>query len=92
MFRLTCVAEDEVSATLTLDGWVTGPWVAEILQECERYLARRHTVRLDLSGVRFADPQGLALLTAVHRRGVHLSGASSFLLWRGLTQPAEVLG
>jgi len=79
MFRITRMSEDEGSATLKVEGWVTGPWAAELRKECERYLARRHTVILELSGVRFADRRGIQALKAARRRGVRLCGASSFL-------------
>ncbi len=79
MLRITCRAEDDGSATLKLEGWVTGPWVEEITKECERYLVRRNTVILELSDVRFADRQGIKMLKAVSRQRVHLTGMSAFL-------------
>jgi anti-anti-sigma regulatory factor len=79
MLRITCIAEDEESATLKLEGWVIGPWVEELRNACERSVARRHTVILDLSEVRFADPQGIRTLKALSRHCVRFVGMSTFL-------------
>ncbi|HJY85133.1 MAG TPA: STAS domain-containing protein [Candidatus Binatia bacterium] len=79
MLRITCIAEDEESATLKLEGWLIGPWVEELRNECESYVARRHTVILDLSDVRFVAPQGIRTLKALSRHCVLFVGMSTFL-------------
>jgi hypothetical protein len=79
MLRITCIAEDEKSATLKLEGWAIGPWVDELRNACESYGARRHTVILDFSDVRFADRLGIQTLKALSHQRVLFVGMSTFL-------------
>jgi len=87
MLRITRVAEDDESATLKLEGRIVGLWVNELRRECEIYLARGSKVTLELSGVRFADHQGVKALKAMCGERVELMGASLFL--SGLLKEAE---
>jgi len=79
MLRITCIAENEQSATLKVEGWVIGSWVEELRHACESYVARRPMVILDLSNVRFVDPQGIRTLKALSRHCVLFVGMSPFL-------------
>ena len=65
MLKVTQVAQDNQSVTLKVEGRIVGPWVNELRQECGKCLARRSKIILDLSGVSFADDQGIKTLKAM---------------------------
>ena len=67
MFRITRIAEDETSVTLRIEGRLVGGWLDDLARECEPYRARRCRVNLDLSGVSFADEQGVVALGSIGR-------------------------
>jgi hypothetical protein len=72
MLRITEVGTD----TLRLEGRLTGPWVDEL-----RRLSAGRTLglKLDLSGLTFADAAGAALLRDLAARGVTIRDSSRFL-------------
>jgi ABC-type transporter Mla MlaB component len=65
--------------TLKLEGRLIGPWVAELKNACERHLATRRSVHLDLADVTFADRTGLELLLHLRAQGVTFLNCSPFL-------------
>lgn len=65
-------------ATLHLDGKLLGPWVDEVRTIVAR-LPPDDYVRLNLEGLSFADPNGIALLQELRRHGVELSGCSALI-------------
>lgn len=79
MFRITRLAEDTHSISLKLEGWLVGQWGHELRTECERALADKRTVLLDLSGVMFADQAGINTLRALRRNRVQLTSYSLFI-------------
>jgi hypothetical protein len=79
MLRISLVGEGAHGVTLRLEGRVVGPWVAELREACEKVLAEKRTLTLDLSEVLFATRAGLALLLDLSAQGVVLSGCSPFL-------------
>ena len=90
MFRITRLAEDTQSISLKLEGWLVGQWGHELCTECERALARRPTLVLDISGIMFADHQGINTLHSLLGPQVRLIGSSLFisgLLERGQDPP-----
>ena len=90
MFRMTRLAEDSHTISLKLEGWLVGQWSHELRTECERALARKPSLILDLSGIMFADHQGIETLHGLLGPRVHLIGSSLFisgLLERGQRSP-----
>ena len=79
MLKITHIAQDATQITLKLEGRLVGQWVTALKSECERYLARRSTILLDLSGVSFVDTQGLTTLKALRGQGVELISCSLFV-------------
>ena len=79
MLKITRIEEDAASITLRLEGRILGRWVAELQRECEKCVARRRNVILDVSGVSFADGPGIRVLEALIGEGIRLTGASLFL-------------
>ena len=70
MLRITAHDKPRV-LTFRLEGRLEGPWVTE-LEKCWRGTAAdtaRPTLRVDLSGVTFADAAGKAQLAAMRREG-----------------------
>ena len=66
--------------TLRLEGTLAGPWVKELLEECERVLAAHGRVRLDLSGLAFVDQEGARLLAGLPADQVQLANPSVFVV------------
>ncbi len=77
--RITRVAGTDGVARLSIEGRLTEAEVTELATSCEAYLAARHPLLLDLSGVTFVDAQALGVLHAVAQRGAVLTGCSPFL-------------
>ena len=65
-------------ATLNLDGKLLGPWVDEV-RTIVAGLHAEESVRLNLQGLSFADPNGIALLQELRRSGVELAGCSALI-------------
>ncbi len=85
MLRITRIAEDETSVTLRIEGRLVGRWIDELELECGQYMTNRCRVNLDLSGVTFADDQGIAALRAMGAGPVGLIKCSLFI--SGLLSP-----
>jgi len=80
MLRIWTDADDATgtspSLRLRLEGQVRGPWVAELARVVESVLERGITPTIDLAGVRFLDPQAVALLRSLRDRRVHIENCS----------------
>jgi anti-anti-sigma regulatory factor len=70
MLKIEAIETANGSRRLQLEGRLIGPWVVELRRACERALASRAGLVLDLSEVAFVDRDGLDLLCALDRRGV----------------------
>ncbi len=67
-------------AILHLDGKLLGPWVEEVRTVVAQVQAEAEdAVRLNLEGLSFADPNGIALLHELRRGGVELFGCSTLI-------------
>lgn len=76
MVRITAqLAEASGPTTLVVEGRLAGPWVEALRQE-----AARHTtgLRLDLTGLSYADAAGAALLTWLLAQGAELSASNAY--------------
>lgn len=78
MLRISVIESAESAVTLHLEGQVVGPWTAELGDTCERLLAERRRLTLDLGDVSLIDRPGLALLAELSRRSVALVRCSPF--------------
>ena len=80
MLRITRTEKAEAEINLTVEGRLVGEWVTELqtaaMMEANSEYTRMH---LDLSGVRFVDSQGLALLQRLLNQGIVLQGVSPFV-------------
>jgi RNA polymerase sigma-70 factor (ECF subfamily) len=79
MLRITRRTEDTEGTTLHVEGRITKAGAGELAAACEALMAQGGAVRLDLSGVRFADEAGAGALRVAAARGAVLAGASGFL-------------
>ncbi len=76
------------ASTLTIEGQVRGPWVAELRRAVAQAGAPGRAIHVDAAGVRFADSDGTALLRELARQGVTFVRTSPFvdhLLGRDIT-------
>jgi hypothetical protein len=55
------------------EGQVRGPWLDELRQSCEQWLAKGSALHLDLSDVSFIDMDGVALCRRLRDRTVHFA-------------------
>jgi hypothetical protein len=74
--RITQLSVANGRRTLQLEGRLVGPWVAELRRAAAEADA---PTTLDLSGVAFADAEGVAALRQLRAAGAELEGASGFL-------------
>jgi len=58
---------------------MVGPWTDEVRAVCERALATRADLALDLAGVEFVDSAAVTLLRELRARGARLVNTSPFL-------------
>jgi hypothetical protein len=69
--------------TFKLEGQVIGQWVDELRRVCEEALADngspRHCLVLDLDGLSFLDPAGVALFRELAARNVSFTNCSVFI-------------
>jgi ABC-type transporter Mla MlaB component len=69
----------EGAELLRIEGRLTRDDLPRLQQECASLLEAGLRLRLDLSGLQFADRAGIAALQALRGRGVTLLGASGFV-------------
>jgi ABC-type transporter Mla MlaB component len=79
VLRISIIDESDQSVRLSLEGWLTGPWVEELRSQSENALAGKKTVTLDLAKVWFVDPIGAALLRELTKGDVVLVNCSTFI-------------
>jgi ABC-type transporter Mla MlaB component len=76
MLRLT-IHDEQRPPTFQLEGRLAGPWVRELEQCWQGFLASRcePVVRVDLTGVTYIDAAGQACLAAMYRKGAEFIAA-----------------
>jgi ABC-type transporter Mla MlaB component len=79
MLRITQTQGASGKVNLTLEGRLVGPWVAELKSAVTAAGLSASSVNLELSGVRFVDTEGLALILGLQDQGVRLRDASPFV-------------
>jgi ABC-type transporter Mla MlaB component len=80
MLRVTrFAAREEDAETLRVEGRLTHQDLPRFHEACAGLLESGSRLRLDLSGLQFADRAAVATLQALRRRGAALVGASGFL-------------
>jgi ABC-type transporter Mla MlaB component len=79
MLRVTRLRSDESIDSLRVEGRLTQHDLPRFQEACAELLAAGRSLRLDLSGLQFADRDAVIELRALRRHGVSLVGASGFL-------------
>ena len=79
MLRITSVEDGNHKVELRLEGRVSGPWVSELGEACEKVLSGGNSLVLNLTEVSFLDGAGIDLLTSIQGRGVKLVDCSMFV-------------
>ena len=79
MLRINAAAEEGEEIVLEVEGWVAGAGVELLRREGAPYLRTGYRLVLDLEGVRFLDPKGLALLEEWSGEQLELRGGSPFI-------------
>jgi anti-anti-sigma regulatory factor len=79
MMRITLVSQTPQETVLQLEGWVAGEDVELLEADGYRCFQEARRLVLDVSGVKFIDTAGLALLQGWAGPRVELRGASAYL-------------
>lgn len=79
MMRITLVSQTPQEAVLRLEGWIAGEDVELLEAEGYRCFQQARRLELDLSGVKFIDTAGLALLQGWSGPRLELRNASAYL-------------
>lgn len=79
MLKITPDSGTAAGSVLRLEGRIAGPWIVELEHHCARLLDGGRALTLDLSGVSYVEARGVALLRALARRRVALTGTSAFV-------------
>ena len=79
MLRISVTGSDGDEVTLRLEGELRGPWVDEVRQSCDDFLARGGKLTLELSQVSFVDRAAIDLLKSLEARNVVLKDGSPFV-------------
>ena len=75
--QLDPVRED---LALVLEGRLAGPWVEELRTYCRRVLGtQQRCTMIDLTGVTFADAEGMTLLAQLWQQGVELRASGCLI-------------
>ncbi len=84
MLRITTRGTPDGPTVVGVEGRLVAGWVAELEETCERLLAARRTIRLDLGAVTYVDRTGVAFLRSLRAREIEVLNGSPFV--------AELLG
>jgi ABC-type transporter Mla MlaB component len=79
MLRITHAHPDARTASLRVEGRLTRADLPRLQQTCAELLAGGAQLQLELSGLQFADRDGVVTLRSLRSRGVALQGASGFV-------------
>ncbi len=89
MLRITPLEDPEAGTRrLILEGRLMGPWVGELQTAVHDAVSGPGPVHLDLSGVHYADAEGLTLLHRLVDQGIVLREVSPFV--QELLEPTSV--
>lgn len=80
MLKISEAGTVNETVVLKLEGRIAGPWVAEVLNACERFLSEHRALKLDLADVSFLDRIGTAAISSLKSRGVSLENCSPFVV------------
>jgi anti-anti-sigma regulatory factor len=79
MLRISVDQGPDNETRVRVEGSLVGPWVDELRASCEPIRAAGRALRLDLTGVQFADRAGARLLADLLEKNVEFEGVSPFV-------------
>lgn len=79
MMRVTRSTDADGRARLLVEGHLTAGSVEDLRRHCDAVAHESGSLALDLSGLRFADEEGVAALLRIAEAGGRLRGASGFV-------------
>jgi ABC-type transporter Mla MlaB component len=79
MLRVTRLQLSGSAERLVLEGRLTRTGLPRFEETCHELLAEGVALEIDLAGILFVDPEGVAALQALRRQGAALAGASGFV-------------
>jgi len=80
VLRISVASNSNQAIQFQLEGNLAGPWVEELRRLADDALSQEKAVSIDLSGVRFVDTQGVALLREFSRRRISQVNCSQFVI------------
>ena len=78
MLRITEEQADGITC-LRLEGRAIGPWVGELDRLCGLAHGAGRSLRLEMAGVSFLDPEAVRLVKVLMSDGVPVLGCSAFV-------------
>ena len=78
MFKIT-IERGRGGVTLKLEGRLAAAWVDEFARAVGEAMTDGARVTLDLDGLSFSDPRGVAFIREAVARGARLVGGSEFI-------------
>ena len=79
MFKISSSNSSDKGVALLLEGRILNHSIEELKDSCERFLAQRRRLTLDLSGVSFICQDGVCILQCFEERQVTLINCSGFV-------------
>jgi ABC-type transporter Mla MlaB component len=79
MFKISSSNSSGKGVTLLLEGRILNHSIEQLRDSCERFLAQRRRLTLDLSGVSFICQDGVCILQRLEERHVTLINCSGFV-------------
>ncbi len=79
MLKITTTLEDATQCELKLEGKLLADWISELQDVCLTAFAAHKRLRLDLSGLTFADVAGAIVLRELIRQGTTIANVSPFV-------------
>jgi anti-anti-sigma regulatory factor len=78
MLRISTIETDDTTL-LKIEGRIIGRWIEAVGESCRMAHARGRTILLDLAGVSFVEPDGVALLHRLQTEAVTLVNPTPFV-------------
>lgn len=79
MLKITTAHDDGFERVLKLEGKLLADWIGELHDACRTARAETGHLKLDLSGLSFADVSGTIALRELIRQGISITTTSPFV-------------
>jgi anti-anti-sigma regulatory factor len=79
MLKITTTFDSHGSIVLRVEGRLASAWVAELLAACAAVRSQSSSRELDVSGLSFADADGIEALRQLAVQGLRITNRSPFI-------------